>query len=97
MDQADGRVGADRGVGVVEPAGVEGVEGVEGPAFLIRQICQIGRIFSEGSGNGSDFGGFWAVGEPLGKTAVAEVVFVVEEEFLETRAGHIHEAEFRLR
>ena len=35
VDQADGGVGADRGVGVVEPAGVEG------PAFLIRQIGQI--------------------------------------------------------
>ena len=100
MDEADEGVGADGGIGVVQPGCVER------PAFRIGQIGQIRRIrrirrilviLFEALRDLPDGPGFGAVVRPLRQVAVAQEVFVVEKEFFEAGAGDIYEAQFGLR
>ena len=108
VDQADERVGANGGIGVVEPLGVEGValligEGGEirpiGPIRRIRRIGRIGALDGsapENRGHAAYGESFGALGCPLRQVALAEEVLVVEEQFLEAGAGDVEQAQLGL-
>jgi hypothetical protein len=97
VNEADDGVGAHGGVGVLEPAGVEGVQGAA-LGLGIRRIrpIRIRWIAAQLRRHGAHGAGFGAFGRPLGQVAVEEEVFVVEEEFFEAGAGGVEQAQFGL-
>jgi hypothetical protein len=88
VDEADERVCADRRVGVVEPAGVEGlalVVGESGEIGLFRRIGRICRIVLCAAvvlRDSADGYGFGAIARPRWESAVAEEIFVVEQQLM---------------
>ena len=95
--QADECVRTDHRVAAFEPARIKR------KALLVVEICQISRIglirpiFSEFLRHVPHGAGLLAVGIPLRKPPLAQVVFVVQQKLVQAGAGDIHQSELGLR
>lgn len=97
VDQADQRIGADSRVFVVKP------RGVELPALGVREIRQIYRmgpirlIFFEGAWHSPHGLCLRAFHVPKRKPAMAQEVFVIQQQLLQAGSRNVHKAQFCLR
>lgn len=79
VDQADQAVGAFSGIFMVQPTGI----------IRVGQLSVIGHIGHVAHGQG-----FGVVLVPLAVALLAQVVLVVQEQFILAGAGHVHQLQF---
>lgn len=100
MDQTNEGVRTDRGILMIEPTSVKGIITLIRKArrrlIPIRRIGPIRPIHPMPSPNIAHFKRLSGVLRPLPQPSMPQKVFVIQQQFLLTRARHVHQPQFGL-